>query len=147
MECTGSPDCKNLPLGSGAGMPRKWVCTVALGALLCSSVAAVKSLAQKVRQVPQVQQGPGFPGVPSSDRGYGGRPEPEAYPGVEHSREVAREKDRQRRMVEDSSRLVKLTEQYRESVQKHGASTPEDARLLLDVERLARSVKDRMRGM
>ena len=50
-------------------------------------------------------------------------------------------------MVDDANRLVLLTAQYREALQKHGTPTPEDAKLLAEMERLARSVKDRMSGM
>ena len=113
---------------------------------VCLSAASLTA-APQAAHAQAIQQTPSFPQAPSADRGIGSRPEPDAYPGLEHSRELARDKERHRKIVEDSNRLVKLTEQYRESVQRHGAATPEDAKLLLDVERLARSVKDRMRGM
>lgn len=66
---------------------------------------------------------------------------------LQHSRERAREADRQKRMVDDANRLLALALQYRTQVQKHGSATPEDERLLAEMEKLARSVKDRMRGM
>ena len=76
-----------------------------------------------------------------------------AYPGtdidqrLEDSRTRAREADRQKRMVEDANRLVTLAARYRASVSEHGSPTTEDARLLVDMEKLARSVKERMKGM
>lgn len=66
---------------------------------------------------------------------------------LEHSRERARELDRQKRMVDDANRLLALAVQYRTQVQEHGSATPEDERILAEMEKLARSVKDRMRGM
>ena len=66
---------------------------------------------------------------------------------LEHSRARAREADRQKRMVEDADRLVALAARYRASITEHEHATPEDTRMLLEMEKLARSVKDRMRGM
>lgn len=66
---------------------------------------------------------------------------------LETARERAREVDRQKRMVEDANRLVALAARYRASLTEHEHATPEDARMLLEMEKLARSVKDRMRGM
>lgn len=66
---------------------------------------------------------------------------------LEDSRVRAREADRQKRMVEDANRLVTLAARYRASVSEHGSPTMEDARLLVDMEKLARSVKERMKGM
>lgn len=71
---------------------------------------------------------------------------PEIDQVAEHSRERARATERQKRMVEDANRLVALTKQYRDNVERQRGTTPEDARLLLDIQKLARSVKDRMRG-
>lgn len=65
----------------------------------------------------------------------------------ENSRQRTRELERQRRIVDDANRLVKLTAQYRNDVEHHGAVTAEDQKLLLQIEKLAREVKDRMRGM
>ncbi len=65
----------------------------------------------------------------------------------EHFLRKTREVERQRRIVDDASRLVKLTAQYRSDVERHGAVTAEDEKLLLQIEKLAREVKDRMRGM
>jgi hypothetical protein len=71
---------------------------------------------------------------------------PEADQRGEILREHARAEERQRRMVEDANRLVVLTERYRASISEQRGSNAEDAKLLLDIQKLARSVKDRMRG-
>ncbi len=71
----------------------------------------------------------------------------EANARIETLRSMARAAERQKRMVEDADRLVALTTRYREHMLEHGEKTPDDARLLLEIEKLARSVKDRMRGM
>ncbi len=73
--------------------------------------------------------------------------DPERDARLEHLRDYTRAAERQKRMVDDANRLVALTTRYRASVSEHGKETAEDARLLLDIEKLARSVKDRMRGM
>ncbi len=77
----------------------------------------------------------------------GSDPAPETDGRLENSRARAREQDRQKRMVDDANRLVALTARYRASVSEHGSATAEDTRMLLEMEKLARAVKDRMRGM
>lgn len=62
---------------------------------------------------------------------------------LEHSRAG----ERQRRIVDDANRLVELTVQYRHAVDEHGTVTADDQKLLTQIEKLAREVKDRMRGM
>ncbi len=78
--------------------------------------------------------------------GYGVTPESEQDLWRENSFHRARETERQKRMVDDANRLVVLAARYRAGVSEHGSPTAEDARLLQDMEKLARSVKDRMRG-
>ncbi len=58
-----------------------------------------------------------------------------------------RASDRQRRIVDDANRLVALTAQYRKALDAHGTPTEDDQKLLAQIEKLARDVKDRMRGM
>ncbi len=53
---------------------------------------------------------------------------------------------RQQRMVDDANRLLALATQIREQIARHGEVTAEDQRRLQEIERLARSVKDRMKG-
>ncbi len=72
---------------------------------------------------------------------------PDEDPARENSRQRAREKERQKRIVDDANRLVQLTAQYRTAVEQHGSVTADDQKLLMQIERLAREVKDRMRGM
>ncbi|AFL88283.1 hypothetical protein Terro_2363 [Terriglobus roseus DSM 18391] len=59
-------------------------------------------------------------------------------------REAARKLERKRRMVDSANRLLELTEQLRAQLATREA-TPEDAKRLDDIARLARSVKDQMR--
>lgn len=59
----------------------------------------------------------------------------------------SRERERQRRIVDDANRLVELTSRYRKALQEHPTATPENQKLLADIEKLAREVKDRMKGM
>ena len=130
--------------------------TLAAAALLalCSvSAAAQKSTSPAPRPSGGISAGSsGTPyGTPSSGSNapFGANsPFPPAYDDrLENSRAQARAAERQKRMVEDANRLVALTTRYRASVADHGTETIEDARMLLEIEKLARSVKDRMRGM
>ncbi len=89
--------------------------------------------------VPRSASGNGVP--------FGDVPESENDLRLENLRNRAREADRQKRMVDDANRLVVLAARYRASISEHGSVTAEDTRLLLEMEKLARSVKDRMRGM
>ena len=58
-----------------------------------------------------------------------------------------RSAERQRRIVDDANRLVALTAQYRKSLEAHATPNQDDQKLLMQIEKLARDVKDRMRGM
>ena len=49
--------------------------------------------------------------------------------------------------MDDANRLVALTAQYRKALDAHGTPTEDDQKLLAQIEKLARDVKDRMRGM
>jgi hypothetical protein len=59
-------------------------------------------------------------------------------------REAARKLERKKRMVDTANRLLELTQQLHAQVER-GVSTPEDAKRLDDIAKLARSVKDQMR--
>ena len=88
--------------------------------------------------------------------------EPDAIRNVDHPRDPKnplddpdiearlariRAKEQQKRIVEDANRLVALTARYRQALIGHGTPTVEDQKLLTEVEKLARSVKDRMNGL
>jgi hypothetical protein len=58
-----------------------------------------------------------------------------------------RNDDRQRRLVSDTERLVALTSQLKAEVASTGAETmsPEMLKQMAEIEKLAKSVKDKMR--
>lgn len=68
-------------------------------------------------------------------------------PGLRDRLERSRAAERQRRIVDDANRLVELTVQYRKALDAHGTATADDQKLLTQIEKLAREVKDRMKGM
>ncbi|WP_419806870.1 hypothetical protein [Terriglobus sp.] len=68
-------------------------------------------------------------------------------PGLRERLRRSRAADRQRRIVDDANRLVALTAEYRKALDAHGTPTDNDQKLLVQIEKLARDVKDRMRGM
>lgn len=123
-----------------------FLCLVASGLLLCLTAAAQKStpvLPRPSSPTPSTMQNT-TPNVAHSPFELETN---ESDARMENLRARSRAEDRRKRMVEDANRLVALTARYRAAVEDHGKETPEDARLLLDIEKLARSVKDRMRGM
>ena len=61
-----------------------------------------------------------------------------------HRREDARKLERKKRMVDNANRLLELTQQLRAELAAREA-TPEDARRLDEIARLARAVRDQMR--
>ena len=85
------------------------------------------------------------PGMPHSGNEEDGpfRDNPELRERLQKGRAA----DRQRRIVDDANRLVALTAQYRTALEAHGNPTGDDQKLLAQIEKLAREVKDRMRGM
>lgn len=125
-------------------------------ALLMCAVLAMPMGAPGQKTAPTIPRGGGAIGsgsssVPRSANGngvpFGDVPESENDARLETLRNHARETERQKRMVDDANRLVVLAARYRASISEHGSATVEDTRLLLEMEKLARSVKDRMRGM
>ena len=109
-----------------------------LGSMLCGQAPAPQNGGFSVPSAQSPGLGPGrFPGDPDL----------QSDPVREYSRQRAREAERQRRIVDDANRLMKLTAQYRGDVERHGTVTADDEKLLLQIEKLAREVKDRMRGM
>lgn len=126
----------------GARWPfcRKWTWLV-LALLVAASHGVLRAQGSRGNFPPPVQTVPGGKNDPFGDDRAA------LDERMEHSRERARQADRQKRMVDDANRLLALAVQYRTEVQTHGSPTPEDERLLAEMEKLARSVKDRMRGM
>lgn len=97
----------------------------------------------------QVDTSPGTnPGLPRPGLSRGDEDDPfRNNPGLRERMEKSRALDRQRRMVDDANRLVGLTAQYQKALEAHGTPTGDDQKLLAQIEKLARDVKDRMRGM
>ena len=104
----------------------------------------------------QIQSGSGMqtgPGMQSGGHQPGGNasqgpgsldPGPSPFP--DNSREK-RNDERQRRLVNDTQRLLTLTSQLKAEVASTGAGTmsPEMLRQMEEIEKLAKSVKDKMR--
>lgn len=99
----------------------------------------------------RAQIGNAPPSIPDGGPNFSpGRPDEDPlreHPELRERMERSRAADRQRRIVDDANRLVALTAQYRRSVADHGTPTGEDGKLLVQIEKLARDLKDRMRGM
>ena len=98
----------------------------------------------------QFDQHPIAPGLPQPDASRGSRAEDDPLrdsPELRDRLQRGRAAERQRRIVDDANRLVELTVQYRKALDAHGTATADDQKLLTQIEKLAREVKDRMRGM
>ncbi len=59
------------------------------------------------------------------------------------ARQAAEQARRQKRVVDDTDRLLALSTEYRNRVRDHGTPTADDARLLDDIRKLAKSVRER----
>ena len=94
-------------------------------------------------------QGRDSPGIDGQDPQFGReKPKDPLEEKMEHQREKALNKDRQTNLQKDTDRLLKLATELKESVDKSNEHT-----LSLDVikkaeeiEKLAKSVKEKMRG-
>lgn len=115
-------------------MTPRWL-PIFLAAYLASS-----GLRAAAQLLPPPRYGTPNPGVPLHG--------PESYPGGEHMRVTqarAREVELHQKMLADSDRLVLLCRQLEENLKVHKVLNGDDLRVLQDVEKLARGVKDRMR--
>lgn len=65
-------------------------------------------------------------------------------PNLMHRQLVARREEARRRMVQNSERLLQLTEQLEADIRTH-EPTAEDGKRLDDIAKLARAVRDQMR--
>jgi hypothetical protein len=100
----------------------------------CLVSYSASALAQQRPQDPSVS-----PMVPR-------RPEPDPVSDrMLSSQARVREIERQQKMILDSDRLVLLCRQLEGNLKTHGAPNADDLRALLEIEKLARGVKDRMR--
>ncbi len=133
----------------GQSVSKRAAAFVAIGLAVVTSLVATVMPAQRVRSSPRPSPTLGTGNNSNAgNRGYSpyGTDIAEGDQQGEILRANARAEERQRRMVEDANRLVVLTAQYRASITEHRGATAEDSKLLLNIEKLARSVKDRMRG-
>ena len=127
-------------------MPRRPVSVSPPFLLICALLGiAAPKLAQaqidtRPSTVPEVSR-PGLPHGDAEDDPF--RDNPQLRDRLQRGRAA----DRQRRIVDDANRLVALTAQYRKALDAHGTPTDDDQKLLVQIEKLARDVKDRMRGM
>lgn len=116
---------------------------VTMLALLGFFGSSPTALHAQISATPSTLPHPSRPGLPG-DTDY----DPfRNNPGMRERLERGRAADRQRRIVDDANRLVALTAQYRKALDAHGTPTDDDQKLLVQIEKLARDVKDRMRGM
>lgn len=67
-------------------------------------------------------------------------------PALERKLERAREAERQKRIVEETQKLLSLTLQYREATAGKEALTDDQRSMLVQIEKLARDIRNRMRG-
>ncbi|MFN2975906.1 hypothetical protein [Terriglobus aquaticus] len=110
------------------------------GALLLASLVCVPAMRAQVDARPPAGS---LPHPDASEENDPFRNNPELRERLQKGRAT----ERQRRIVDDANRLVVLTAQYRTALAAHGTATADDQKLLIQIEKLAREVKDRMRGM
>ena len=120
----------------------RWGAGVCAALLLAGSWAGLHTIsaAQVQQQVPNGQQLPPF-----------GEP-PNANDPLQHQRlekmEKARNSDRQKQLVEDTDKLLSLAKELKEEVDKSNKDTlsVDVVKKAAEIEKLAKNVKDRMRG-
>ncbi len=66
-------------------------------------------------------------------------------PAFEERVRNEREKQRQERIVADTNRLVALSTELLDGLERRGTASEEDRKHLIEIERLARAVKTRMK--
>jgi hypothetical protein len=120
------------------------------GALVLVLVAAARLEAQSTSTdiqnapMPQHQQTQGLPPLGSSHHGD----EDEATIHMEQERARAEANERQKHLLEDTARLIQLSNQLQTEVEKSGkfvtsVTAIHDAE---DIEKLARSIRDRLKN-
>jgi hypothetical protein len=121
----------------------RWGAGVCGAFLLASSWAGVHTISATQLQQPQV------PTIPSAP-GFGEPPNP-ADPiqrQQQQRMEKARNVDRQKQLEQDTDKLLALAKQLKEEVSKSNKDTLsiDVVKKAAEIEKLAKSVKDRMRG-
>jgi hypothetical protein len=118
----------------------RWGAGVCAALLLAGSWAGLHTISAAQVQVPNGQQPPLF-----------GEP-PNANDPLQHQRlekmEKARNSDRQKQLVEDTDKLLSLAKELKEEVDKSNKDTlsVDVVKKAAEIEKLAKNVKDRMRG-
>ncbi|GGA57912.1 hypothetical protein GCM10011507_06580 [Edaphobacter acidisoli] len=123
----------------------KAMLTAAIGGVLLVGAAGVSAIAQM--DASQQSTMPRNPAAPSIDgrNPNGGEGMP---PSLLELQAKMRNNDRQKQMVNDADKLLDLATQLKQEMDKSGKNvSPDDvARKAEEIERLAKSVKDRMKG-
>lgn len=128
--------------GRHAGLRLVWVWLLLL---LPSNGRPARGQIQEPSQFPPPQGPTGMHAPP-----FGSQQDPNEDPSTRRAREESarrRNIDRQRRIVADSDKLLQLAQELKEEIDQSGRDTPPQAAKKADeIEKLARSVKDRMRS-
>lgn len=113
---------------------------LALPVILCLGCSSSSILAQRVPAALFLQQ---FPRVPEHQK-----PEDEARERWEKDREKQANKERQEKLKADTDKLLKLATELKQYVDKSNENTLslDVIRKAEEIEKLAKSVKDKMRG-
>ena len=125
-----------------------WVAMV--GLILAAGTCVVAGRGQSRQNPPPVMGPPPMSGanLPS----IGGRPDPSANDPLsgrlEEQQIKSRNSDRQKRLVSDTDRLLTLSKELKEQVETPGKApgAGDVGKKAEEIEKLAKSVKDRMKG-
>ena len=120
-----------------AGRRRGWVAGVVL--LGCAGVSGLTQYSSKSPQIPQ---------PPNILNPTGKDPGDSATNEIQHKQEKLRQDERQKRLVSDSDKLLALATQLHDEVGKTDKNilSVDVIRRADEIEKLARSVKERMKG-
>jgi hypothetical protein len=126
----------------------RWWAGVCAALLLAGAAVALSGAAVQSISGGQLQQP--MPTVPSSPPGFGEQPNP-ADPMQRQQQErmeKARNVDRQKQLERDTDKLLSLAKELKEEVNKSNKDTLsiDVVKKAAEIEKLAKSVKDRMRG-
>ena len=100
----------------------------------------------QMSQQPLPSSGRNSTGLPSIDGRRTGEPDP-VSPAILEQQARTRNSDRQKKMVQDTNKLVSLATALKEQVEKNQKDTitNDAARKAEEIEKLAKSIRDRMK--
>jgi len=100
----------------------------------------------QMSQQPLPSSGRSTTGLPSIDGRRAGEPDP-VSPAILEQQARTRNSDRQKKMVQDTNKLVSLATALKEQVEKNQKDTitNDAARKAEEIEKLAKSIRDRMK--